>query len=295
MYAIDARFLRETLGSLSTDNAAGELYLTDLVAVAADKGGVVSISWALEDLRGINDRRELALADAVMRRRINEAWARAGVTFRNLDTIVVDADVTLAQDVTLEGQVTLRGRTNVSAGVTIDVGCVLTDVSVSTGAYLKPYTVAAESSIGEDAQIGPFAHLRPASEVGPECRVGNFVEMKKTKMAKGAKANHLSYVGDGIIGERANIGAGTIFCNYDGFNKHTTVLEDDAFIGSDSQLVAPVTVGKGAYVATGTTVTRSVPANALAVGRARQQNKEGYAEMLRARFSAEKKARSEKK
>src|SRR5690606_17422709 len=163
---------------------------------------------------------------------------------------------------------------------------VLTRVTVAPGAYIKPYTVATDSSIGESAQIGPFAHLRPGSELGPEVHVGNFVETKKTTMARGAKANHLAYLGDGIIEEGVNVGAGTIFCNYDGFQKHTTILEEGAFIGSDSQLVAPVRVGKGAYVATGTTVTRDVPADALAVGRTRQENKEGYASRLRGRMKA---------
>ncbi len=148
----------------------------------------------------------------------------------------------------------------------------------------------AESRIGESAQVGPFSHLRPGSDLGPRAHVGNFVETKNTRLGEGAKANHLAYLGDGDIGEGVNVGAGTIFCNYDGFQKHVTTLEDGAFIGSDSQLVAPVRVGKNAYVATGTTVTLDVPEDALAVGRARQSNKEGYAPRLRARLEARKKA-----
>jgi len=161
-------------------------------------------------------------------------------------------------------------------------------VEVASGAVLKPYTIAQSSTIGERAQLGPFSHLRPESRIGEEAHVGNFVETKKTTMAKGAKANHLAYLGDGVIGEGANVGAGTIFCNYDGFQKHTTTIEAGAFIGSDSQLVAPVRVGKGAYVGTGTTVTKDVPDNALALSRVRQENKEGYAERLRSRLRAAK-------
>jgi bifunctional UDP-N-acetylglucosamine pyrophosphorylase/glucosamine-1-phosphate N-acetyltransferase len=160
---------------------------------------------------------------------------------------------------------------------------------VGEEAVLKPYSVAVDSRIGARAQVGPFAHLRPGSDLGEEAHVGNFVETKKTRMGRGAKANHLAYLGDGIIGAGANVGAGTIFCNYDGFQKHTTTIGEGAFIGSDSQLVAPVTVGANAYVATGTTVTRDVPADALAIGRTKQENKEGYAARLRARLKAAKK------
>lgn len=188
----------------------------------------------------------------------------------------------------MESGTALRGRTRVGAGAVIDIGCVLTNVEVGPGAVVRPYSVATDSRIGARAFVGPFAHLRPESDIGEDAHVGNFVETKKTQMRRGAKANHLAYLGDSIIGERANVGAGTIFCNYDGFRKHTTVIEEGAFIGSDSQIVAPVTIGANAYVATGTTVTRDVPADALAIGRVKQDNKDGYAAKLRARFKAEK-------
>ncbi|MCA9580112.1 MAG: bifunctional N-acetylglucosamine-1-phosphate uridyltransferase/glucosamine-1-phosphate acetyltransferase, partial [Myxococcales bacterium] len=168
-------------------------------------------------------------------------------------------------------------------------------VTVEAGAYLKPYSVASESTVGPSAEVGPFSHLRPGSVMGPRSKIGNFVEMKKTTLGEEAKANHLAYLGDGVIGPRVNIGAGTIFCNYDGFQKHQTVLEEGCFIGSDSQLVAPIRVGVGAYVATGTTVTRDVPDDALAVGRAKQSNKEGYASRLKARLAAAAKAAKEAK
>jgi bifunctional UDP-N-acetylglucosamine pyrophosphorylase/glucosamine-1-phosphate N-acetyltransferase len=286
LYAAEVGFLRDALAGLSDDNAQGELYLTDIVEAAAKGSGARSVEWPLDSLMGVNDRAQLAEANAAMRRRIAVAHARAGVTIRDLDRVDIDADVELAADAVIEPNVTLRGATSVAAGARIDVGCVLTDVRVAPGAYLKPYSVATESAIGEDAQVGPFSHLRPGSELGPESRVGNFVETKKTRIGRGSKANHLAYLGDGILGEGVNVGAGTIFCNYDGFQKHTTVLEDGAFIGSDSQLVAPITVGEGAYVATGTTVTKNVPADALAVGRIRQENKEGYASRLKARLKS---------
>ncbi|MFK7990024.1 MAG: bifunctional UDP-N-acetylglucosamine diphosphorylase/glucosamine-1-phosphate N-acetyltransferase GlmU [Sandaracinaceae bacterium] len=288
LYLSSIAFLRSSLAGLSDDNAQGELYLTDIVEVAAKGAGANAVSWPLESLMGVNDRAHLAVANVAMRRRIALAHAKAGVTIRDLDRVDIDAEVTLEPDAVLEPNVTLRGRTHVSRNARVDVGCVLTDVTVASGAYLKPYTVASESTVGEDAQVGPFSHLRPGTELGPETRIGNFVETKKTRLGRGSKANHLAYLGNGELGEKVNVGAGTIFCNYDGFNKHTTTLEDGAFIGSDSQLVAPITVGKGAYVATGTTVTRDVPADALAVARTKQENKEGYASRLRARLLARK-------
>ena len=286
LYIAEIAFLREALAGLSDDNAQGELYLTDIVATAAAGSGASSVEWPLQSLMGINDRAQLAEATVAMRRRIAVAHARAGVTIRDLDRVDIDADVSIAQDATIEPSVTLRGETSIGEGAHLDVGCVLTDVTVAAGARLLPYTVASQSAIGEDAQVGPFSHLRPGSDLGPETRIGNFVETKKTKLGRGSKANHLAYLGDGILGEGVNVGAGTIFCNYDGFQKHTTVLEDGAFIGSDSQLIAPIRIGKGAYVATGTTVTRNVPDDALAVGRTRQENKEGYASRLKRRLAS---------
>lgn len=288
IYAIDAGFLSQSLAGLSANNAQGEIYLTDIVALAADAGGVATVAADMDDLRGVNDRYELALTEQRLRRRRNEEFARAGVTIRDPETVWVGAQATVDAGAILEAQVHLRGRTQISEGARVDVGSVLTDVVVHANAYLKPYTVAAESVIGPSAQIGPFSHLRPGSELGPETRIGNFVETKKTKLGRGSKANHLSYLGDGDIGEGVNIGAGTIFCNYDGVQKHVTRLDDGVFIGSDSQLVAPVTVGEGAYVASGSTITSDVPADALAIARGRQKNMEGYASRMRARFAAEK-------
>jgi len=287
MYAIAAPFFRRAVAQLTTGNVQGELYLTDLVAMAAQQGGVADVSWDAGELQGVNDRAELCARERELRLELCAKHARAGVTIRDPESTYIDHDTTIARDVVIEPNVHLRGRCVIEEGVRIDVGCVLEDVTVHAGARLLPHTVATRSSVGERAQVGPFSHLRPESELGPDTHVGNFVETKKTRLGRGSKANHLAYLGDGVIGQGVNVGAGTIFCNYDGFQKHVTVLEDGAFIGSDSQLVAPVTVGKDAYVGTGTTVTQNVPADALAIGRARQENKPGLAPRLRERLAAQ--------
>jgi bifunctional UDP-N-acetylglucosamine pyrophosphorylase/glucosamine-1-phosphate N-acetyltransferase len=290
VYCIRAGFFRERIGALGTENAQGELYLTDLVELAAgssDGAGVADLPWPVADLHGVNDRGELVQRERDLRRRQARALSRAGVTLRDPDSAFIDADVEIAADVEIGPGVHLRGKTRIEEGAFVDAGCVLSDCVVRARAHLKPYTVASESEIGARAEVGPFSHLRPGSALSEEVHVGNFVETKKTSMGPGSKANHLAYLGDGVVGAKVNVGAGTIFCNYDGFAKHRTVLEDGAFIGSDSQLVAPVTVGRDAYVATGTTVTADVPADALAIGRARQQNKEGLGKRMREKLRAQ--------
>jgi len=289
LYAARASFLREAIAQLTPDNAQGQLYLTDVVELAADRGKVVDLKGDMADLTGVNDQRDLAAAASTRRRRTADELARSGVAVADLDTLYVDADCVIEPGARLGANVHLRGRCLVRAGAHIDVGCVLTNVVVERDAKVLPYTVAVDSTIGEGAQVGPFSHLRPHSNLGPRSKVGNFSETKKTTLGPGSKVNHLSYVGDGIIGEGVNIGAGTIFCNYDGEQKHTTIIEDGVFIGSDTQLIAPVTIKKGAYVASGTTVTRDVPEDALAVSRSKQENKEGYAARLRARLRRKKK------
>jgi bifunctional UDP-N-acetylglucosamine pyrophosphorylase/glucosamine-1-phosphate N-acetyltransferase len=285
IYAANVVFLKEAVATLAPANAQEELYLTDIAAFASNASERIgTVSLGADVLAGVNDRDQLAQVEDAMHRRLVRASRLAGATVR--DGARLDASVTLEPDVVIEAGATLRGTTRVGRGAIVDVGCVLTNVVVGERALIRPYSVATDARIGPGAQIGPFAHLRAGTELGEDVHVGNFVETKKTTMAKGAKANHLSYLGDGIIGAGANIGAGTIFCNYDGTAKHTTTIEAGVFIGSDSQIVAPVTIGRDAYVATGTTVTRDVPAEALAIGRAPQQNKEGYAPRLRARFKA---------
>jgi bifunctional UDP-N-acetylglucosamine pyrophosphorylase/glucosamine-1-phosphate N-acetyltransferase len=299
IYVATAAFFRAALATLRPDNAQGELYLTDIVTVAARSapgGGastpIATVTLGADVLAGVNDRDQLADVERVMHAGIVRRWRLAGVTVR--DGARIDAGVVLEPDAVVESGAVLRGATRVERGATVDVGCVLTDVVVRAGAVLKPYSVATDSVVGPRAQLGPFTHLRPGCDLGEDAHLGNFVEGKKTTMGRGAKANHLAYLGDGVIGAGANIGAGTIFCNYDGVQKHTTTIEAGAFIGSDSQLVAPVTVGENAYVATGTTVTRDVPADALAISRVKQENKAGYAARLRARMRAAKEAKGAK-
>ncbi len=283
VYVAHTAALRDALASIHADNAQGELYLTDTIALAPS----LAIPGDTSALLGVNDRAQLAEAEAILYRRSAERHGAAGVTVRG--DARIDDGVEIEPDALIEAGVVLRGATRVAAGAIIDVGSVVTDSSIGAGALIKPYSVITSSSVGAAAQIGPFAHLRPDSVIEDEAHIGNFVETKKTRVRRGAKANHLAYLGDGDVGEKANVGAGTIFCNYDGFAKHKTTIGEGAFIGSDSQLVAPVTIGKGAYVATGTTVTKDVPDDALAIGRAKQENKAGYASRLKARLAAQKK------
>ncbi|MDP3274321.1 MAG: bifunctional UDP-N-acetylglucosamine diphosphorylase/glucosamine-1-phosphate N-acetyltransferase GlmU [Deltaproteobacteria bacterium] len=287
LYAMDRAFLERGLAAVSSDNAQGEFYLTDLVAMAARESerasagaGCIEVRGRANLLRGINDRVELADAEVSMLEIIHDRWRRAGNTIARGARI--ECDVVLEGDVTVAQGAVLRGKTVVRTGSVVDVGCILEDAIVDVNVLLKPYSIVVQSEVGARAQIGPFAHVRPASVIGEDAHVGNFVELKKTRMGRGAKANHLAYLGDGVIGERANIGAGTIFCNYDGFQKHTTTIGEGAFVGSNSSLVAPVTIGDDAYVGSGSVVTRDVPSGALAVGRARQEIKEGYVARIRA-------------
>jgi bifunctional UDP-N-acetylglucosamine pyrophosphorylase/glucosamine-1-phosphate N-acetyltransferase len=281
-YAIRLGHLRAGVGRLDARNAKGEFYLTDLVAHAAERGGAAVIDAPFEEVSGINDRIDLAQVDAAARRRINEALMKAGVTMQAPDNTFVDADAgPIGKDVWLGAGVQIRGRTSIGDGAEIDTGSVVTDAAIAGQAYIKPYSVISEAQIGERAEIGPFTHCRPGTRIDEDAKLGNFVETKKTHLMAGAKANHLAYLGDASIGAKANIGAGTITCNYDGFNKHKTTIEAGAFIGSDSQLVAPVTVGRDAYVGSGTTVTRDVPRSSLALSRIKQVNVEGWADRFR--------------
>ena len=283
LYVADREFLRASLGKIGSANAQGEFYLTDLVEIAAAEGGVGELAWEPVALRGVNDRAELAATEAYLWQRIADGHRRAGSTLA--PGVCVDRDVTLEPGVTVGPNVVLRGRTSLGAGTAVDAGCVLEDAAIGREVVLKPYTLVTRCEVHDGAQLGPFAHLRPESVVEAGAHVGNFVELKKTRLGKGAKANHLAYLGDGVVGPKANIGAGTIFCNYDGFRKHVTTIEEGAFIGSNSSIVAPVTVGRNAYVGSGSVVTRDVPEDALAIGRAKQENKEGYGKRLRERFA----------
>jgi bifunctional UDP-N-acetylglucosamine pyrophosphorylase/glucosamine-1-phosphate N-acetyltransferase len=284
LYAGKTEAMRRALAQIQPNNSQGEDYLTDVIALIARVSRVTGVLGHADALLGVNDRAQLAEAEEIMLRRIRLRHAKNGVTVRG--TPRIDDQVEIGEDSMIEATVTLRGNTRIGKRTLIDAGCVIEDSTIGNGVLLKPYTVISASNVGDDAQLGPFTHLRPKSEIEAEVHLGNFVETKNTRLRRGAKANHLAYLGDGDIGERANVGAGTIFCNYDGFNKHQTVIGADAFIGSDSQLVAPITIGRGAYVASGTTVVSDVPDDALALGRIKQENKLGYAPKLKARFAA---------
>ena len=284
IYAAPADFLRQATARLSPRNAQGELYLTDIIAKAAISIGVASVSVSAEEMAGINDRQQLVAVESMLGRCIVDHWMKHA-TFRDPDAVVVEASVTIDEDAEIGRNVVLRGCTKIGAGVRIDDGCILTDTEVGAGATLLPYTVATEARIGTGAKVGPFAHLRPGTDLGPDVHVGNYVETKKTRLGRGSKANHLTYLGDTIIGEKVNVGAGTITCNYNGYEKRQTIIEDGAFIGSDTQLVAPVRVGKRAVVAAGATITEDIRPGALAITRAPLVQVDGYADKVAARYA----------
>jgi len=283
IYAAPVDFFRRAIPRLVARNAAGEYYLTDIVARAAGTIGVKAVAADFRDVSGVNDRLQLIEAEAVLRERINARWLLRA-TLRDPASTVIEPDVEIGADAEIGRGVALRGRTRIGAGARIGDGSILVDTDVGADAEVRPYTVANEAIIGRAALVGPFSHLRPGADLGVGSHVGNFVELKKTKLGDGSKANHLAYLGDSIIGRKVNIGAGTITCNYNGYEKSQTVIEDGAFIGSDTQLVAPVRVGRNAVVAAGTTVTGDVPEGALAISRAPQVALPGYAARLAERY-----------
>jgi bifunctional UDP-N-acetylglucosamine pyrophosphorylase / glucosamine-1-phosphate N-acetyltransferase len=287
MYAARTEPLRQAVAELRPNNAQGEYYLTDVVASLAQKARVAGVVGDPDALLGVNDRVDLSRAEELMLARIRDRHRKAGATIHG--DARIDSEVEIAEDAEIGAGVSLRGATKIGRGTRVDVGSVLVDAVLGAFVNVKPYCVITQSSVDDRAELGPFAHLRPESRIEAEAHIGNFVETKKTRVRRGAKANHLAYLGDADVGERANVGAGTIICNYDGYVKRQTIIGEGAFIGSDSQLVAPVVIGKGSYVGTGTTVTEDVPDNALAIGRVRQVNKLGYATQLRERLAAKKK------
>src|SRR5580658_350440 len=280
----DACALYEHIDRLSTANAHGEYYLTDMAGVfqRARKKVVAIKTPDAGEVLGSNTRAEMMMLDARLRLAKCRALLDAGVTIFYPHTCVIDSDVEVGADTIIEPFVQLLGKTKVGADCRIRSYSVIGNSVLSDRVTVRPGTIMEDSRIGAGAVLGPYSHLRPGSEVGEGAHVGNFVETKKIKLGKGSKANHLSYLGNAEIGEGVNIGAGTITCNYDGVNKHETVIEDNVFIGSDSTLVAPVRIGRGAYVAAASCITEDVPADALALGRARQSVKEGWAREKRA-------------
>jgi bifunctional UDP-N-acetylglucosamine pyrophosphorylase/glucosamine-1-phosphate N-acetyltransferase len=280
IYAFDLGPLFASLASLRTANAQGEYYLTDLIRAYVDRRLTVE-TLRLEDPReitGVNSRKELADVTAILNASRNEALMAAGVTIVDPASAWIGPDVSVGPDTIIHPNVHLEGRTRIGSGCVIHASVRIVDSSIDDGVVINNFCVISESHIASGARVGPFAHIRPQSEIGEGAHIGNFTEIKKTRVGKGSKANHLSYLGDATIGDQVNIGAGTITCNYDGVRKHQTVIEDGAFIGSDTQLIAPVTVHAGAYVGTGTTVREDVPSGALAVSAGKQRNIEGWVE-----------------
>jgi bifunctional UDP-N-acetylglucosamine pyrophosphorylase/glucosamine-1-phosphate N-acetyltransferase len=280
IYAFALAPLFAALRSIGAANAQGEYYLPDLVKIYRERGLAVE-TVSLDDpteILGVNSRKELADVTANLKTAKNAALMDAGVTLIDPASAWIGPDVVVGADTVIHPNVYLEGRTRIGAGCEINAGVRIIDSTIDDGVIVHNFCVIRESHVATGARVGPFAHIRPQSEVGEGAHVGNFTELKKTTLGKGSKANHLSYLGDATIGEHVNIGAGTITCNYDGTHKHPTIIEDGAFIGSDSQLVAPVRVGKGAYVAAGSSIVDDVPAGALGIARGQQVNKAGWVE-----------------
>jgi len=278
IYCFQTRSLFQELERLAPDPITKEYYLTDVISLLHLNRLTVAAHKAADpaEVTGVNTRVELAEVDQLLRERKTRALMLSGVTLLQPATILIDPDVEVGADTLIEPGVSLLGKTRVGEGCRIGSHSVITDSELSDGVIVKPSCVITESKIAAGAAIGPFSQLRPESEIGADARIGNFVEIKKSRIGRGAKAQHLTYLGDATVGEESNIGAGTITCNYDGERKSQTVIEDHVFIGSGTELVAPVRVGKNAYVAAGSTITEEVPSDSLAIARSRQTNKPGW-------------------
>jgi len=278
IYAFELEPLFGALREIAPANAQGEYYLPDLVRIYRSRGLTVE-TVVLDDAReilGVNSRKELAELTAILKSNRADELMAAGVTIEDPASAWIGPDVTIGTDTILHPNVYLEGRTRIGRGCEVHSGVRIVDSAIDDGVVINNFCVIVESHVSSGARVGPFAHIRPQSDVGEQAHVGNFVELKKTALGRGSKANHLSYLGDATIGANVNVGAGTITCNYDGEKKNPTVIEDGAFIGSDSQLIAPVRVGRGAYVAAGSSITEDVPPGALAVARGKQVNKDGW-------------------
>jgi bifunctional UDP-N-acetylglucosamine pyrophosphorylase/glucosamine-1-phosphate N-acetyltransferase len=280
IYAFDMSPLFESLSGIASQNAQGEYYLTDLIAIYRRRKLVVKsfVVGDPQEVRGINSRTELAEVSKLVRQQKNEELMAAGVTLVDPAATYIDPDVEIGADTVIHPGVIIEGRTRIGAACEIHSHVTITDCEIGDNVTIKSFSLMTSSRIDAGASIGPFAHLRPETLVGEGAKIGNFVELKKTTLGAHSKANHLSYLGNATIGTNVNVGAGTITCNYDGEHKHETVIEDGAFIGSDSQLIAPVRVGKGAYVAAGSSITQDVPAGALGIARGRQAVVDGWVE-----------------
>jgi bifunctional UDP-N-acetylglucosamine pyrophosphorylase/glucosamine-1-phosphate N-acetyltransferase len=278
VYCFDAARLWTALSQVRADNDPGEYYLTDVIAILGRAGArveAVPVPDATEAL-GVNDRRQLAAVAAIRRRQILDRLMESGVTILDPASTYIDDTVLIGPDTVVYPHAIVEGATEIGSGCVVGPGCQISHSRLADDVRLKPYCVLSDAVVEEGAELGPFCHLRPRSHIGARARIGNFVEVKKSRIGRGAKANHLAYIGDATVGEDVNIGAGAITCNYDGERKHETVIGDRAFVGTNASLVAPVTIGEGAYVGSGSVITRDVPAGALAVERSQQVVKDGW-------------------
>jgi bifunctional UDP-N-acetylglucosamine pyrophosphorylase / glucosamine-1-phosphate N-acetyltransferase len=289
IYAFRVAALLQHLDQLTTGNSAREYYLTDMAGILVAVGERVVALQAPDavEVLGANTIAELVSLDSALRIKTTQKLMAQGVTIFGPETCVIDADVEVEADTVIEAYVQLLGRTRIGSECLIRSSTVIENSTIADGVLIRQSCIITDSTVESGAMIGPFAHLRPGSEIGADAHVGNFVETKKARLGKGAKASHLTYLGDAVIGAGTNIGAGVITCNYDGVNKHTTIIGEGVFVGSDSTLVAPITIGDGAYIGAGSCITRQVPADALAVGRSRQITKEGWAAGKRSRMKKE--------
>jgi bifunctional UDP-N-acetylglucosamine pyrophosphorylase/glucosamine-1-phosphate N-acetyltransferase len=288
VYAFDASFLTRELPNLSSDNAQGEYYLTDLARIAAQSGnGAVSHTTGdHSEALGINTLGELSEMEMIMNRKYLEKLMDSGVRIVDPDRTCIDDTVRIEADAVIHPTAFLYGHTRIGAGSVIGPGAVITDSNIGREVTIKPYCVITGSNIDDGAEVGPFAHMRPGSEIRRSGKIGNFVETKESIIGEGSKVSHLSYVGNTELGHNVNIGAGCVTCNYDGYNKFKTVIEDGVFVGSGTMMVAPITLGKGSLVAAGSTLTKDVPPGALAIARSQQSNKESWAAQRREKLTS---------
>jgi bifunctional UDP-N-acetylglucosamine pyrophosphorylase/glucosamine-1-phosphate N-acetyltransferase len=296
VYCADADFLFRALRRLRPNNEQRELYLTDIIAIARKDGAAIAAATAtVGEGTQISDRRDLAACEQTLRAATSARWMDAGVSIEDPATTYIGPDVTIGRDTILGPNVVLRGRTRIGRDCRLDGCCRISDSVVGNRAHLKLGVVVADSEIGSGAEIGPFAHLRPGTRLGAAVRIGNFVETKKAVLGRGAKASHLAYLGDTEIGAETNVGAGTITCNYDGFTKSRTIIGARVQVGSDSQLIAPVTIGDDAYIATGTTVRKDVAAGTLVFNPKPQLERAGWVALKRRQKAAPGRRRKRKK
>jgi len=275
---VRAGYLNKCLKRIGNDNSQGEYYLTDLIELAVGDGKTINSTQPVttSEVEGINDRKQLARLERIMQREYAETLMADGVTIADPERIDVRGELKAGNDCYIDVNCVFEGEVSLGINVSVGAGCIIKNSTIADGSIIKPYSIIEDAIIGKGVEVGPFARIRPGTILAEGCHVGNFVEIKKTSMGKHTKANHLSYLGDSDIGANVNIGAGTITCNYDGANKHRTIIKDNAFIGSDTQLVAPVTVGENATIGAGSTITKDTEDDALTVSRVPQKTVKGW-------------------